>query len=546
MTGMQLVKFAWVNYFLDLCRGMKKNFNTGLEKSVGMDLVKLTRRRKQILRELGFSEELHSAELAERLLVQANTNKTLVKTLEQKERELARMDLILSVRESEMKVKEARIADLVSRVAELEGGKKPVMKTSGNSGVPPSKNPIGVPHTSSQREPSGRKPGGQKGHPGSTLLQSGEVTGTERWYPAAACQKCGEALDMSSATARATRQVVDIPLPIAATVMNHVAMQVKCSCGHCCKGRFPEEVNAPVSFGPNIMAMTSYLSTYQNVPFKRLTHLLETIFGLHVSEGSVSNMLNTMRKFSKTPYEMIRRKVAAGKVAGADETGINVNGKNNWLWAFQNDVATFLAFDKGRSRNVINSHFTREELGNKVWVTDRLPAYFMADVGMEDHQVCVAHLLRNLTYTMQAFPDDPWSIDMLDLLRGSVHHRNENDIGEAIREKMEKRLDELLESPPVYTREDGKSTDLDKLKKGIAKHRDHVFTFLTTPAVPPTNNDSEKALRPAKTKLKVSGCFRSEEGAENYATVASVIQTAVKNGQNPFEVLRVIASLTQV
>ena len=80
-------------------------------------------------------------------------------------------------------------------------------------------------------------------------------------------------------------------------------------------------------------------------------------------------------------------------------------------------------------------------------------------------------------------------------------------------------------------------------KKGIAKHRDYIFTFLTNTAVKPTNNDSEKALRPAKTKLKVSGCFRTEAGAQNYATVASVIQTAVKNGQNPFEVLRVIATL---
>ena len=88
-------------------------------------------------------------------------------------------------------------------------------------------------------------------------------------------------------------------------------------CGHCCKGEFPEEVNAPVSFGPNIMAMTSYISTYQNVPFKRLTHLFETIFGLHISEGSVSNMLKAMRKFSKTPYVMIRQKAAGGKVAGA-------------------------------------------------------------------------------------------------------------------------------------------------------------------------------------------------------------------------------------
>ena len=112
-------------------------------------------------------------------------------------------------------------------------------------------------------------------------------------------------------------------------------------------------------------------------------------------------------------------------------------------------------------------------------------------------------------------------------------------------ERLEERLDELLARPPVYTREDGRETELDKLKKSIDKHRGHVFTFLTNPAVPPTNNDSEKALRPAKTRLKVSGCFRTEAGVENYATVASVIQTAVKNGQNPFEALRVIAALAQ-
>lgn len=101
--------------------------------------------------------------------------------------------------------------------------------------------------------------------------------------------------------------------------------------------------------------MTSYLSTYQNVPFKRLTRLFETIFGLHISEGSVSNMLNAMRKLSKTPYETVR-KVAAGKVAGADETGVNINGRNSWLWAFQNAAATFLAFDRSRGHGLHHPH----------------------------------------------------------------------------------------------------------------------------------------------------------------------------------------------
>lgn len=504
---------------------MEKDFNTALRKSLESDRIKLTRRRKHLLKEMGYSEELNSAEIAEKLHEQTLANDVLNRSLVRKDKEIDR---------------------LKARIAELETGKKPVAKTSANSSVPPSKNPIGVPHTQSLRKSSGKKTGGQDGHPGSTRLQSENATYTERWLPAAVCPVCGRPLDMDSATVCATRQVVDIPLPVAAEVINHLQMQVKCTCGHCCKGQFPETVNAPTSFGPNITALVSYLSTYQNVPFKRLTHLLETIFGLHVSEGSVSNMLNTMRRLSKTPYEMIRRKVAGGKVAGADETGVNVGGKNNWLWTFQNAVATYLAFDKSRGHDVINANFTPEELGGKAWVTDRWPAYFMADVGMEDHQICIAHLLRNLTYTMQAFPDDAWSLDMMDLLRDSIHGRNQGDIGQEVRTRMEKRLDELLSRPPVYTNGNGADTELDKLKKSIMKHKDYVFTFLTNPEVPPTNNDSEKALRPAKTKLKVSGCFRTETGVENYATVASVIQTAVKNGQNPFEVLRVIATLAGV
>lgn len=106
-----------------------------------------------------------------------------------------------------------------------------------------------------------------------------------------------------------------------------------------------------------------------------------------------------------------------------------MNGKNSWLWAFQNKAATYLAFDKSRSRDVVNRSFSPEEQRGTVRVTDRWPAYFMGDVGMEDHQVCIVHLLRNLTYTAQAFPDDAWSLDMLDLLRDSVHRRNRGKSG---------------------------------------------------------------------------------------------------------------------
>lgn len=532
---------------------MEKDFSTANKRGIEIDRIKLTRRRKQILRELGFGEDLKSAEIAEVLKsqVKANdalsrANKDLSKTIKARDKEIKDRDKEIKNRDKEIRSRDIKITKLEQRIAQLEGKlQKPVIKTSANSSVPPSKNPIGIPHTQSLRKPSGRKTGGQQGHEGFTRPISESTDKSVPWYPEAVCPKCGRPLDMEHAVEGAVRQVVDIPLPILASIVNHISMQVKCTCGYCSKGKFPENVNAPVSFGPNIRAFVSYLSTYQNVPFKKMTDILENIFGLHISQGSVSNILNDMRKLSKTPYEMIRKKVANGKVAGADESGVNVNGKNNWLWTFQNKVATYLAFDKGRSHKVVNQVFSKKELGGKVWVTDRLPAYFMEDVGMEDHQVCIAHLLRNLTYTMQTFPDDPWSVDMLDLLRESVHQRNEGNADAELKAGMEGRLDELLARPPVYKNDDGKDTELDTLKKGIAKHKEHIFTFLSNPEVPPTNNDSEKALRPAKTKLKVSGCFRSESGIENYATVGSVIQTAIKNGQNPFKVLQVIAKLAE-
>lgn len=516
---------------------MQKSSST-MSKIIQSDVANLTRRRKQILRELGYSEELDSAQMAEKLREQRRVHDCLERIIAKKEDEIDQ-------KKKSIEEKEKIISDLKARISELEGKLQVPAKTSANSSVPPSKNPIGVPHTQSLRKKSNRPSGGQKGHPGVTRTQDvdAEPDKVELWSPQPTCPICGRPLGMDNAEMGEVRHVIDIPFPISAILEKHVSLRVTCECGHQVKGVFPDNVKAPVSFGPNIKAFVTYLSTYQNVPFKKLTHIIKSLFGLSISEGTISNMLNDMRKCSKRPYEMIREKIAKSEVNGADETGINVSGKNNWMWTFQNKVATYLAIGGGRGHNVINEQFSQSELSGKTYVTDRLPAYFMDEVGIGDHQICLAHLLRNLTYTMQTFKDDPWSLDMMDLLRDAIHRQNEGEFGEEMRKEMESRLGELLSRPPMYKTDDGKPTELDTLKSGIAKHRDHIFTFLTNVNVPPTNNDSEKALRPVKTKQKVSGCFRSKGGAENYATIGSVIQTAIKNGQDPFQVLRVIATV---
>jgi len=518
----------------------------GMKKGVAKDVAGLSRRRRQVLRDLGLGEELTSVELLEKLRRRDAENKSLNRQVKRLSEKVKTMGDEIKAKDGTISELEAKVRELEARLASKEASPK-VKKTSANSSLPPSKEIVPAKRTKSLRVKSDNKPGGQPGHPGSTRMMEGEdaVTETRRVEPPHICPKCGKPLDMSRAVVGAVHQIIDIPMPIVADIINYCRIDVKCDCGHCCKGEFPKEAAAPVSFGPGIMAFIGYLSIYQNVPFKRLVDLLEALFGLHVSEGTVSNILKKMRKYCRLPYEKIREKVAQARAKGADETGVRHNGTNLWMWVFQSAVATYLTVDEHRSHDVINKHFTKEEQKKGILTTDRLGAYFVEDLGISDHQICLAHLLREAVYLSEAYPNDTWGLDLIDLLHKSIDYKYDWDVGEKERERrrkeMEAELDELLARPPVYTEKDGKKTEIDKLKSSLMKYRDYMFNFLTHADVGPTNNDSERALRPAKTKLKVSGCFRSKEGAETYATIASVIQTTIKNKQNPYVVLKTVA-----
>ena len=130
-------------------------------------------------------------------------------------------------------------------------------------------------------------------------------------------------------------------------------MRRRCSCGKCVKGEFPKEVSGTVCFGRNIDATVAYLSTLQNIPFARLTHLMEVLFGVKMSQGSISNILKRMRKKAQTPLEMIRKVIEQSSVVGADESGAKIDGKNHWMWTFQTEMASYLAIDKSRGGKVV-------------------------------------------------------------------------------------------------------------------------------------------------------------------------------------------------
>ena len=314
-------------------------------------------------------------------------------------------------------------------------------------------------------------------------------------------------------------------------------MSRRCSCGKCVKGEFPKEVSGTVCFSPRIDATVAYLSTLQTIPFKRLTHLMESLYGVRMSASSASNILVRMRKRAQLPYEHIRQVVEHSGVVGADESGVNVNGKNHWLWTFQSELASYLAVDKSRAGAVVTEHFP-DGFADSTLVSDRLALYFKVECA--DHQVCLAHLLRNTLYLQDLLKGNKWAGQMLELLRGAIHHRKSRGCDESTARHFRERLDKLLDGD-FKQRSKSKQDLFEKFRQGVGKHRDHIFTFLTNDAVPYDNNASERSVRPVKTKLKVSGGFKTEQGAQTYATLQSIIQTAQKNGRDPLRALLAVA-----
>jgi transposase len=420
----------------------------------------------------------------------------------------------------------SQVCQLTDRLAKYENP-----KNSKNSSKPPSSDFPKFPKTQSLRESSGKKPGGQFGHDGTTLKMVTSPDIIETHCPSF-CTCCGEDLSTIPAMFIGKRQVINIP-PIQPIVTEHQIFNKSCKCGQLNQASFPLGVNAPVSYGENVQAMIAYLSARQYLPVNRLAELLSDLFGLSVSTGGIDHILTKMKSKASVAYESIRQNVLKNKVIGADETGVSINGKNHWAWTFQHKYATFIAVHKNRSFKAIKE-IMPEGLRNNTLVTDCWAAYFKT--GAEGHQLCTAHLSRELIYHKQKHPDETWSGRMSKLITKALNLRRDNkatkfNVGEILAtfsaliiEPLNKELKEVV-----------------AFQKRMVKHSDHLFNFLLNKDIPPDNNGSERAIRNFKVKQKISGFFKSVEGADIYATLRSVIDTAIKNEQNPYQIMRLIA-----
>ena len=435
-------------------------------------------------------------------------------------------------------VQATELAALREQVADLQ---RQLGRHSGNSGQPPSQDgPAAPPRPRSQRRSQGRKPGGQPGHAGRTRLQAERANDHKDHWPTQ-CGGCGAALPRVAAGEPAVRQVHDLPEPPPLFVMEHRAQAVCCpGCGTRTRAAFPAGVDGPVQFGPRLEEPACCLRYVQHLPVVRLRNLLRELHGVKLSTGAVEALCRRAAARLEARAERLREQALAVPVACMDETSLRVAGARVWLHVLCDGEHTF--YRLGARGDV----WTAYRGGTAVH--DRLASYWKLPAGIL-HAVCNAHLLRNLEEIVEREPTaDSWAARMQRLLLGArddaAHWFEETGgpVPAAVRTATKEAWDALLEPvlahyeelpPPAAGRRRGHNLAL-----ALWHLRDACLRFMADPAVPSPHNLAERALRMAKLQMKISGCFRTPDGAQRFARVRGLAETARQRGQSLIDLLR--------
>ena len=435
----------------------------------------------------------------------------------------------------------ALIAALKSRIAELE---RQLGLNSSNSGKPPSSDGLKKPaRVSSLRERSGKKPGGQKGHKGETLRQVTDPNEVVDHYPSA-CSMCGAGLDPETSVGHSARQVFDLPEPQPVVVTEHRAHDCQCAvCGTTTRALFPDGVNAPVQYGARIAAFVVYLLHYQFLPEDRLVELMADLFGVKLAAATIARMSRTCAERLRGFAETVRDLVAGALVKHMDETGFRIGGKTQWLHVASTALLTF--YRVCAKRGSLLAHV------KGIIVHDHWKPYYTMQGVL--HALCNAHHLRELKALVEIERED-WARKMQRLLRRACHAVNvARERGVALKPRLiecfERCYDAILaeglgfhaaQAPLARTamKGAGKRRGRAPRRTGhnfllrLATRKEDTLRFLHDPTVPFTNNQAERDGRMMKLRQKISGGFRSFEGAMDFAVIRSFFSTAKKQSWN--------------
>jgi transposase-like protein len=425
----------------------------------------------------------------------------------------------------------ATVEAQAERISELEARLK---QSSRNSSKPPSHDWKGL---KNPRVKSGASQGGQPGHKGNYLRIEREAEETIELKPEV-CQKCGTSVSDRVGKVIESRHKIDVEIRTKLTKYEQVEVICPC-CGTETREEFPANVKSRVSYGEGVQSIGVLLTNYANVSYGKTQKIMNDVLGVPLSTGTLVNHVKEFAEKSSSVLAEICVKVKSGETGHFDETSVRVNGANQWLHTAGNSEATYNTVHAKRGKDGTDDNGVLGSFGG-VAVHDCWSPYFQyANCA---HSLCNAHLLREL----QGIIDNTkqtWAVDMAALLREMKKTVDEFKLGNqsALPEKLliafAVEYDRILkqgetESPrDLESRKQSKSRNL---LDRFTQYRTEITRFADNFAVPFDNNQAERDIRNTKVKMKVSGGFRSNEGAKNFAKISSVIGTAVKQGSSAF------------
>jgi len=436
----------------------------------------------------------------------------------------------------------ALVQKLSARVEELEGR---LRKDSHNSSKPPSSDGLNK-KNQSLRESSGRKPGGQGGHGGSTLKRVAHPDVVVEHPLATHCHRCGAALGTAAqGLITVRRQVFDLLRPVL-QVTEHRGYELHCACGqyHC--SEFPDEVAAPVQYGPVVKATLVYLTQSQLLPMARTVQLFHDLYGLTLSAGTVQASIGQAAQHLAPAYERIAHALSAAPVVHFDETGQRASARLRWLHTAATAELTWYGTHDKRGRIAMDAAGILPAFKG-VAVHDGWASYREYDC---THALCNAHHLRELIY-LEETTQQPWTRKMIEFLRAAKKEADaargdDCALNRARLTVLHRRYRAILtegerDNPPATQRPRRrgriKQSPAVNLLMRLRTHTHDVLRFLTDARVPFDNNQAERDIRMPKLKQKTSGCFRTVGGADSFAIIRSYLSTLRKQSRNVFHAL---------
>jgi len=438
------------------------------------------------------------------------------------------------------------IVTLMMRVVELEDQ---LAKNSSNSGKPPSSDGYEKPAPKSRRKRSGKKSGGQVGHPGHTL---GMVAQPDKIEPHVVncCAHCQTSLEKEKAVKIERRQVFDLP-EVRLEVTEHQAEVKMCpKCQQTTTGSFPPEVSQPTQYGKKIKSQMAYFHEYQLLPLKRTQETFKDLYGQSIAEGTIVWACKELALKVKPANAAIKKHLTYDEdVECFDETGLRIKGALHWLHVACTHLLTYYAVHKKRGKEAMDAIRILPNFTGRA-VHDGLKAYFQYP--QLQHGLCNEHHLRSFDFLEERHPQK-WVSRLSDLMLeikvavDTAKKKLKTKLSLKIIANFSARYDALLkqgfqknkpakaEGPAKRGRP--KQSFAKNLLDHLSDHKEAVLAFMHDFNVPFDNNQAERDIRMMKVKQKISGCFRSSHGSKTFCAIRGYISTARKNDQPVLDVL---------